>query len=98
MSEIVISEIQIVPVKPHNGLIAFASCVINSQIYLSSIAIYSRPDGSGYRLLYPTKTLSNGTSLSLFHPINRECGRTLEEAIVQRYQELLEESLSRRKG
>lgn len=53
MNEIVISEIQIIPVKPKNGLIGFASCVVNNQLYLGSIAIYTRPDGSGYRLVYP---------------------------------------------
>lgn len=41
MGNISISEIQIVPVKPNNGLVAFASCVVNNSLYIGNIAIYT---------------------------------------------------------
>jgi hypothetical protein len=37
-----ITEIQIEFIKPNNGLIAFASLVIDGNIYLSSIAIHKK--------------------------------------------------------
>ena len=56
MNKLNITEIQILPVKPQNGLVAFASCVIDGQFYFGNIAIYtSFSDPSGFRLIYPTK-------------------------------------------
>lgn len=50
----VITEIEITPIRPREGLVAFASCVIDQWLYLGSIAVVTRLDG-GYRLTYPTK-------------------------------------------
>jgi DNA-binding cell septation regulator SpoVG len=82
MKEIAISEIQIIPVKPNKGLVAFASCVINDQFYAGDIAIYTRPNGEDYRLVYPCKVLPNGKKINCFHPINREAADHLKEQIV----------------
>lgn len=82
-----ISEIQIVPVKPANGLVAFASFVLNDSIYLGSIGILTRPQGS-YRLVYPTKKL-NDRNLNIFYPINKEIGQQIEEAIVASYEKVM---------
>jgi DNA-binding cell septation regulator SpoVG len=90
MQDVVVSEIQIIPVKPKNGLVAFASCVIKDQFYVGDIAIYTRPDGQDYRLVYPCKVLPNGKRINCFHPINREGADQLTEAIVSRFRELTE--------
>src|SRR5947208_2317485 len=37
------------------GLIAFASAVLDDQLFLSGIAIRSKLVGSGYRVTYPTR-------------------------------------------
>ena len=89
MKEIVVSEIQIIPVKPKDGLVAFASCVLNNQFYMGDIAIYSRPNGEDYRLVYPTRTLPNGKRINCFHPINRDAGEYLKKAIVYKYLEMV---------
>lgn len=52
-----ISEITIQLIKPANGLVAFASVVLDDKIYLGSIRVHQRLDGSGYRLTYPTKKI-----------------------------------------
>ena len=88
MKEIVVSEIEIVPTKPKNGLVAFASCVVNNQLYIGNIAIYTRPDGNDFRLAYPTKTLPNGKQISCVHHINRQTGEILRKRIVDRFVEL----------
>jgi len=85
-----VSEVHITPVKPDKGLIAFASIVIDDNIYLNSIAVYTKLDGS-YRLLYPTKTVGN-RSLGLFYPINREASKKIEEVVFKRCDELFEGS------
>ncbi|MFV0484907.1 MAG: septation protein SpoVG family protein [Candidatus Saccharimonadales bacterium] len=83
-----VSKVNIMPVKPDKGLLAFASIVIDDNIYLSSIAIYAKLDGS-YRLLYPTKTVGN-RPLGLFYPINREASKTIEKAVFKRCEEIFE--------
>lgn len=84
----VVSEVNITPVKPDRGLIGFASVVIDDNIYLTSIAIYTKLDGS-YRLLYPTKNIGN-RSLGLFYPINREASKAIEQAVFKRCNEVFE--------
>jgi len=90
MKDIVVSEVQILPVKPKDGLVAFASCVINDQFYVGDIAIYTRPDGSDYRLVYPCKVLPNGMKINCFHPINRAAADRLKNEIVKVFSDLIE--------
>lgn len=89
MSEI--SEVQIVPVKPNNGLIGFASLVLDNKIYLGSIGIFTKIDGSGYRLTYPTKKIGN-QNINIYHPINRELGKVIESAILKKAKLIFERS------
>lgn len=84
----VVSEVNITPVKPKNGLVGIASLVVDRNIYLNSIAVYTKLDGS-YRLLYPTKLVGN-RSLGLFYPINREASRAIEEAVFKKCSEVFE--------
>lgn len=81
-----ITEVNITPVKPVNGLVAFASVVVDEDLYLSSIAVYTKLDGS-YRLLYPTKNVGQRL-LSIFHPINRKASHEIEQAIFEKCNEL----------
>lgn len=83
-----ITEVNITPVKPNNGLVAFASVVVDDNLYLGSIAIYTKLDGS-YRLLYPTKTVGQRI-LDIFHPINRSASKHIEETIFKKCDEIFE--------
>ncbi len=78
-----ITEIQITPIKPKDGLVGFASVVLENSIYLGSIGIYTRLDGSGFRLTYPTKRIGEN-SINIFHPINKETSKAIEEAIFKK--------------
>ena len=90
MNELAVSEIQIIPIKPKDGLVAFASCVINNQLYLGNIAIYTSPSSlDGFRLVYPSRAV-NGTQLSIVHPIAKEAGLIIQKQIVERYIKLME--------
>ena len=91
-SETKIDEIEIIPIKPKGGLIAFASFVLDGKYYVSSVAIFTKLDGSGYRLVYPSKKVGR-RNINIFHPIKAEVGTTIEEAITQKVNELFNEDL-----
>lgn len=82
-----LSEIQIYPIKPNNGLVGFASFVLNDYLYLGSIGIHTKLTG-GYRLTYPTRKTFNG-DLNVFHPINRVAAEIIEKAIISRFEEVV---------
>jgi DNA-binding cell septation regulator SpoVG len=83
-----VTEVDIAFVKPKNGLIAFASVVLDDQLYLSGIAVHSKLAGSGYRLTYPTRRVGQ-TQFSLFHPIRRPVGLAIEHAIFEKLKNVL---------
>jgi len=92
MNELVVSEIQIIPVKPKDGLVSFASCVINNQLYLGNLAIYSSPSSpDGFRLVYPSRALNNGKQIKIAYPINKETGFAIQKQIVEQYLKLIED-------
>lgn len=82
--KIILSEVQVTPIKTKDGLVGFASCVYNNCLYLGSIGIYTRPQG-GYRLTYPTRKNANG-NFNIFHPINREFAEKIEEVIISKFE------------
>lgn len=83
-----ISELQITPIKIQDGLVALASLVLNDALYLSSIGIYTRPSG-GYRLTYPTR---GPQGINIFHPISKELGSQIENAVISQYKKLMTEN------
>ena len=85
-----ITEIEIIPIKPRGGLIAFASFVLDEKYYVSSVAIFTKLDGSGYRLVYPSKKVGE-RNINIFHPIRVEVGKAIEKAITQRTNDLFNE-------
>ena len=82
-----ITEVQITPIKPNNGLVAFASVVLDNSVYLGFIGVHTRLNGEGYRLTYPTKKVGE-KSLNICHPINKETSRDIEDAIISKINEI----------
>ena len=82
-----LSEIQIIPIKPKNGLVGFASFVLDGNLYLGSIGIFTRPEG-GYRLTYPTKAVVS-KSMNIFYPINKTFAQKVEKAIIDQFEEVM---------
>ena len=83
-----ITEIQIIPIKPREGLVAFASVVLENRLYLGFIGVYTRIDGTGYRITYPTKKIGN-KDINIYHPINKETSKAIEEAITSKAEKIL---------
>ncbi len=73
-----ISEVKIQFVRPNDGLVGFASIVLNNSLYLGSIGVYTRLSG-GYRLTFPKKE-----GFDVFYPINRKTSHAIEQAIYDK--------------
>lgn len=83
----IIKEIQILPVKPDKGLVAFASFILFESIYCSSVGIFTRPEG-GYRLLYPNKKVGS-KAINIFHPITKEIGNLIEKEVIKALKDVM---------
>ncbi len=83
-----IGEVEIVPIKPREGLVAFASCVMDKKLYLGGIGVHVKLDGSGYRLAYPCKKLGE-TNIPIYHPISKQLGDVITEAIGEKMNKLM---------
>lgn len=86
-----LSEIQITPIKPQDGLVGFASFVLNQSLYLGSVGIFTRPQG-GYRLVYPTKKVGL-RDINLFHPISKEFASEVEVAVLSKFEEVMKSNV-----
>ncbi len=85
-----VTDVQIIPIKPKDGLVGFASCVFNDSFYFGSIGIYTRPNGD-LRLTYPTRKISN-QNISIFHPINKSVAQLIDQAIISKFEEVIDAS------
>lgn len=88
MKTMKITEIQIIPIKPREGLVAFASVVVENSLYLGSLGIYTKLNGSDYRITYPTKKIGK-KNINIYHPINKETSKVIEEAIISEAEKIL---------
>ncbi len=79
-----ITEVQIELIKPFNGLVGFASLVIDDNFYLSSIAIHKKLNADGYRLTYPNKG-----QFTIFHPINKQSSSQVESAVFGKLKDVM---------
>ncbi len=96
LQNLTISEINVIPVKPNEGLIGFASFVLDERYYVGSVAIYTRLDDFGYRLVYPTKKVGD-KNINIFHPITQEVGGVIEEEVIKKLSEIFDEDYGHRK-
>lgn len=85
-----ITEIHIHLVTLHKGLVAFANLVLEGQLFLGSIAVHEKLDGTGYRITYPTKGRGY-----LFHPIHKQLSKALEQAIINEVKTVLSQAHAR---
>jgi stage V sporulation protein G len=58
-------------------------------LYLGSIGIHKKLDGSGYRITYPTKKIGD-KDINIYHPVNRETSKLIEDEIIARVKQMLE--------
>jgi DNA-binding cell septation regulator SpoVG len=71
-----------------DGLIGWASCLLNGTVVLNNIGVRRGREG-GLFLTYPNKVSATGTRLTLFHPVSSDAAAILESAIVGKVRELI---------
>jgi len=83
-----VTEVDIAFVKPKDGLIAFASVVLDDELYLGGIAIHRKLVGPGYRLTYPTRRVGD-SQFNVFHPIRKPLGLAIEAAVFAKLKDVV---------
>jgi DNA-binding cell septation regulator SpoVG len=83
-----VNKVEIVPIKPHEGLLAFANIEIDDQIYIGSIGVHKRRDGTGYRITFPTRKVG-GYQMTICHPTKPDLSKEIESAITSKAEEVL---------
>lgn len=76
-----VSEVKfrLVPGEP-DGLLGWASCVVNGALYLNNITV--RRTANGIALFYPAKRSKRDQKYFFFNPISREAKEALDSAIL----------------
>lgn len=95
---ILISNIQINPIKPQGSLVAFCSFEIteeNFRLFQGDIAIHSSPS-IGFRLVYPQRIMWNGQKANVICPLNRETQLMIQDIVIKQYERLIAESINER--
>jgi stage V sporulation protein G len=83
-----ITKVELLPIKPQKGLMAFACVEIDNQFYISSIGVHKRRDGRGYRITYPTRKVGE-QNLTIFHPTEPSLSKEIERAICDKAEEIM---------
>ena len=84
-----ITQIRVFPVE-EDKLKAFVSIIFDDCFVVSDIKII---DGiNGLFVSMPSKKRRNGTFRDIAHPLNNETRKAIEEKVINRYHEVLEES------
>jgi DNA-binding cell septation regulator SpoVG len=83
-----ITKVELLPIRPQNGLMAFACVEIDNQFYVNSIGVHKRRDGKGYRITYPTRKVGEH-DLTIFHPTEPSLSREIEQAICDKAEEVM---------
>ncbi len=83
-----VKKVEIIPIKPQDGLLAFASIEIDDCIYIGSIGVHKRRDGSGFRITFPTRKIGSH-QLSICHPTTPGLSKEIESAITSKAEEVL---------
>jgi DNA-binding cell septation regulator SpoVG len=85
----IITKIKIRKVTPKDGLVGFASFVLDDSLYLGNIAVFSRLNKDTFRLVFPEKKVKD-KAVSLFHPVTSVFYFQLEEAINNEFKKEVE--------
>lgn len=80
--ELQISDVDFYLIQPQRGLIGFTNFLIEGVIAINGVGIYERLDGTGIRLVYPVRKLTNGKQINLIHPISQAIGFHIERQVA----------------
>lgn len=82
-----ISKVKIRKVTPADGLIGFASCVLDDSLFIGNIAVFTRlGESDRLRLVFPIKE-AGSNKIPLFYPLTAELYYLLEQVITEKFKE-----------
>lgn len=91
-----ISDIEFVPIRPRGGLLGFVEFIVNDAFFVGDVAVHSRLDGSGIRLVYPSKRLVTGKEINVFRPIRREVAEEIEGEVQKVIFKIIDNNLNKK--
>ena len=68
-----------------------------NSFYVGDVALYSRLDGNGIRLVYPMRTFPNGAKVNISHPIRKDVAKEIERQVNRAYEDLMKKAEDERK-
>lgn len=71
-------------VKKSDGLVGFASCILDDKYFLNGIGIYEKLNG-GHRITFPKRKDSHGVSKDIFFPIDQDVNIKITKEIIKAY-------------
>nr|BDD45327.1 hypothetical protein 5 [Elusimicrobiota bacterium] len=84
MQNLKVSEVKIRLIdESEDGLIGWASCIVNDLLYLNNIAIRHNREGKVV-LTFPVKKSKSEQKYFYFKPIRHEAAEALKDAIVSK--------------
>jgi len=82
-----ITKVQIKKINPKDGLIGFASFVIEDSLFVGNIGVFSRLNKDSFRLIFPEKKV-NDKKIPIFYPLTTDFYYTLEDMVNKKIKEL----------
>ncbi|MCK9544867.1 MAG: SpoVG family protein [Novosphingobium sp.] len=80
-----VSEVKIYKVNDYDdGLVAFASCILDDKYFLNGIGVY-RKLKKGYRITFPKRRDSKGRTKDIFAPVNLDAYNGIATKIINKY-------------
>jgi len=75
-----ITKFNIKKIEEKEGLVGFVNIVLDDCLFLGNIAIFSRLNKEGYRLVFPEKKVGEN-KIQIFYPLTNEFYFFLEDRI-----------------
>ena len=89
MQSLAISEVEVAPIRPRDGLLAFCSVLLGEQLFIGGIALHTASPPRHYRLVYPARSLASGQPIRFVYPVTRALGDEIERAVSMRYENVM---------
>ncbi len=84
-----VTKVELIPIRPKNGLVAFACIELDNDFYVSSIGIHKKLNHRGFRITYPSRKAGE-QSITLCHPIKNALSKEIEKAICSKAELMME--------
>ncbi len=82
-----ITKVQIRKITPKEGLVGFASFVIEDSLYIGNVGVFSRLNKDNFRLIFPEKKV-NDKKIPIFYPLTTDFYYTLENMVNEKIKEI----------